>query len=97
MTDRTFNDNDGVRHIGALREPDAHGQAALLLVESLMHGLIERRVIDVDDAIEIVAVAAEVKEAVAADWGDTPETMHRSLALLGSIGASLRSENPAAG
>ena len=78
----------------APREPDAHGQAAMLLVESLIHGLIARSVISTQEAIEIVEVAAEVKADVAAELGDSPETMRRSLALLESISASLKLEAP---
>ena len=74
------------------REPDAHGQAALLLVESLIHDLVARAVISVDEAIEIVEVAAEVKAEVAADLGDSPATMRHSLALLEAIGRSLRGD-----
>lgn len=86
-----INDN----HVGgeALpREPDAHGQAALLLVESLIHDLVGRSVISVQEAIDIVEVAAEVKAEVAADLGDSPATMRHSLALLESIGRSLRGD-----
>ena len=39
MSSDSSNDN------GERRIPDAHGQAALLLVESLIHGLIARKVI----------------------------------------------------
>ena len=74
------------------REPDAHGQAALLLVESLIHDLVGRSVISVQEAIDIVEVAAEVKAEVAADLGDSPATMRHSLALLESIGRSLRGD-----
>ena len=74
------------------REPDAHGQAALLLVESLIHDLVARAVISVDEAIEIVQVAAEVKAEVAADLGDSPATMRHSLALLESISRSLKGD-----
>ena len=74
------------------REPDAHGQAALLLVESLIHDLVGREVISVEEAIEIVQVAAEVKAEVAADLGDSPATMRHSLALLETIVLSLRGD-----
>jgi len=74
------------------REPDAHGQAALLLVESLIHDLVGRAVITVEEAIEIVEVAAEVKAEVAAELGDSPATMRHSLALLESISRSLRGD-----
>lgn len=60
-----LNDNSAAVH-----GPDAHGQAALLLVESLIHGLLARRLITVADAVEIVDVAAEVKVDVAGDLGD---------------------------
>ena len=74
--------------------PDAHGQAAMLLVESLIHGLIARSVIKVEDAVEIVEIAAEVKEEIAVDLGDSPATMQKSLTLLGAISASLKVDLP---
>ncbi len=93
MAERTSNDND-VRGDGLLRGPDAHGQAAMLLVESLLHGLIARSVISVADGIEIVGIAAEVKEEVAAELGDSPATMQKSLTLLAAISASLTNDLP---
>jgi hypothetical protein len=66
----------------------------MLLTESMLHGLIARKVISVADAVEIVEVAAEVKEEVAAEMGDTPSTMRQSLALLGSIRLSLKNDVP---
>ena len=88
------NSNDNIPALAAapLPEPDAHGQAAMLLVESLIHGLIARAVISVAEAIEIVDTAAEVKAEVAADLGDSPRTMRHSLALLESISRSLQGE-----
>lgn len=58
MTDETSNGGTGVPL--SAHDADAHGQAALLLVESLVHGLIARSVISVTEAVEIVDVAAEV-------------------------------------
>lgn len=84
------NDNDVAR--SAPREPDAHGQAAMLLVESLIHGLIARSVLSVADAIEIVAVAADVKQDIAADLGDSPATLQKSISLLNAISLSLSSD-----
>jgi hypothetical protein len=84
------NDNHAYPATARPREPDAHGQAAMLLVESLIHGLIARSVITVADAVEIVDVAAEVKAEIASDLGDTPETMRHSLYLLAAISDSLR-------
>lgn len=86
------NDNDPARGAAPLREPDAHGQAAMLLVESLIHGLIARSAISVEEAVEIVEMAAEVKAEVAAELGDSPGTLLRSLALLESISRSLKGE-----
>ena len=92
MTEQTSNDND-VGRVDA-REPDPHGQAAILLVESLMHGLIVRSIISVEDAIEIVGVATEVKEEIAEDMGDSPATMERSLTILKAISTSLANDVP---
>jgi len=88
MADIT-NDIHAYPAVARPREPDAHGQAAMLLVESLIHGLVSRSVISVAEAVEIVDIAAEVKADIAADLGDSPATMHRSLSLLTSISASL--------
>ena len=69
--------------------PDLHGQAAMLLVESLIHGLIARSVISVEDAVEIVETAAEVKAAIGGDLGDSAEALQKSLRLLTAISDSL--------
>lgn len=94
MTDQIVNDNEPARARGDQRTPDAMGQAAMLLVESMLHGLIARNVITVADAMEMVEVAAEVKEETAGELGDTKAVMERSLALLGSIHASLAGDLP---
>lgn len=75
-------------------EPDAHGQAAMLLVESLIHALVARSALTVAEAIEVVDVAAEVKAESGEELGDTPTTLKRSLALLRAISASLRLDLP---
>lgn len=92
MVDPISNDNDAARADGPLRGPDAHGQAAVLLVESLIHGLVARSVISVRDAVEIVDVATEVKQEIAAELGDSPATMKKSLAILGGIRGSLSND-----
>jgi hypothetical protein len=89
MTDFT-NDNHAAYPPVQAPEPDAHGQAAMLLVESLIHGLVDRAVISVGTAIEIVEAAGEVKQEIAADVGESPETMQRSLKMLTAISDSLR-------
>ena len=85
MNDKFSNDNSSTATAGRQREPDPHGQAALLLIESLIHELIARSVINVANAVEIVEVAVEIKVEVAADADETLVTMTRSLALLRAI------------
>lgn len=92
MADSPLNDNEPAGTAQARHAPDPHGQAAMLLVESLMHGLITQSVITAADAIEIVNIAAEVKEEVAADMGDTIGTMKKSLAILNAIQMTLAHE-----
>ena len=96
MAEHPHNENDSARADGHLRGPDAHGQAAMLLVESLIHGLIARSTLTVRDAVDIVAVATEVKEDVAADLGDSPANMEKSLNILRAVHDSLGNDLPAA-
>ena len=56
-----------------------HGQAALLLVETLMHALITKRVITREDFIEIVEGAAEVEEELALAQASSPCVQSGSL------------------
>ena len=87
----TGNDNHGPnRPLNA--EPDAHGQAAFLMVESLILMLRDKGVLSTHEAIEVVETAAEVKREVAENWGDSPETLRRSLALIGTVITSLRAD-----
>lgn len=88
MTDQTSNDNDGAASAGAQSTPDGHGQAAMLLVESLLHALVERSVITLEEAIETVDVAAEVEQAMAAERGDLVGPFFAS--PLQALGRSLR-------
>lgn len=88
----TTNDNDPVTRGGMLVPSDAHGQAALLLVESLIHGLCENSTLSNDEAIEIAerAVDVQFEQAEAADGAGAP--MWRSHTLLSSIATSLRAD-----
>lgn len=86
-----FNDNNLPDHPGGDSwPPDAHGQSAMLLVESLIHDLIARSVFSVDDAMEIVNIAADVREVIAVDQGQTPLAILQSRALLDGISKSLQ-------
>lgn len=82
------NSNDNER---AFDKSDEPGMAALLLVESLIHSLIARSVISVEDAIEIVTTATEVKDAME---DDGPVSVQNRHTLLASISASLSFDDP---
>lgn len=92
MTDAFSNDNSAPAATPSGREPDPYGQAALLLVESVLHGLIEQSVFTVAKAVELVNIAAEVKSDIGADLGDSAPTLQKSLTLLAAISGSLRSD-----
>lgn len=72
--------------------PDPHGHAALLLIESVIHGLLDRSIITVAEAIEMVerADSVQVDVAEAADGAGAP--MWQSHALLSAIAESLKFE-----
>ena len=72
------------------RAPDPHGQAALLLVESMLHVLLEKGALTIEEALVITTAAAEVKEEVLAEQSE-PESLGRfSLELIERITASLK-------
>ena len=86
------NDNETLRPVPRTEGPDAHGQAAILLVESLIHTLIAQSIIQIEEAIEAVTVAMDVKMEISADLGDNDDTLDKSLALLLEIARSLRND-----
>ena len=94
MVYRTLNNTSAARTDGQMPESDAHGQAAMLLVESLIHGLIANAVISVADAVEIVGTAADVQEDIAADCEDATVSMRKSLTILDAIRTSLSNDLP---
>lgn len=79
---------DGTRPTAVDNEPDAHGQAALLLSESTLHMLVERKVLTVAEAVGVVDTAADVKVEVAEAAGESNARMQASLDLLERIGSS---------
>ncbi len=66
---------------------DAHGRAALLLVESLIHGLVNRSILPLADAIEIVDIAAEIELELGRSG---PIASNEPHSLLAPIATSLR-------
>jgi hypothetical protein len=76
-------------------EPDAHGQAALLLTESLLHMLVENGELTNAQAVDVVHTAAVVKVEVAEAAGESKSRMLESLALLARMENSFLSDEPA--
>lgn len=70
--------------------PDAHGQAALLLVESLIHGLNEQSVLSIGEAIDVVETAIDVQADIADAADGSRPAMRKSLGLLAAISDSLK-------
>lgn len=97
MANQISNDNDTTRPAETGLVPDPHGQAALLLVESLIHGLLSRSVISVAEAVEIVETAVEINSELAAEQADSNVTTDKSLAMLAAISASLQNDLPEVG
>lgn len=83
-------DNDSAAQGVMPLSTEPHGNAALLLVESLIHGLCENSTLTTDQAVEITERASEVQfdQAEAADGAGAP--LWRSHALLATIATSLR-------
>lgn len=90
MIDNSQSGSDTVLH----QDTDATGKAALLLVESLIHGLIAKQLMTVAEAIEIVDAATEVMIDGQAEAAEPSMTSKASVELLRSISASLRFDLP---
>jgi hypothetical protein len=63
-----------------------------MLVESLIHGLAERNVITVREALDIMEIALEAQQASADDHPGPSTSMKQAAALLASLVASLETE-----
>ncbi|GGB69126.1 hypothetical protein [Blastomonas aquatica] len=85
------NDN-GPATAGAQTPTDSHGVAALLLVESLIHGLCENSTLLATEAIQIAERAASVQFDKAQVSDEIQASMWHAHALLMSIAASLQIE-----
>lgn len=89
MPDQTSSGSDHDRDAAA---PDAHGQAALLIVESILHGLREKGLLDIDDVLNITQTAAEVKEQVVEDRQEPATIGKQSIELIRKIERSLKAD-----
>ena len=72
--------------------PDAYGQAALMLTESLLHALIDAATFSVQDAIAIVQRAHEAKFEERKGSGRPQPQSEGSLELLKRIALSLETD-----
>lgn len=88
----TVQKDAGIAATPLLDEPDAHGQAALLLAESTLHVLVDAGLLNNRDAITAVRSAAEVKVEVAAVTGESRGRMQESLDLLSRIQSSFETD-----
>jgi hypothetical protein len=75
-------------------EPDAHGQAALLLTESLIHMLVENRGLTNAQAVDVIHTAGVVKVEVAEAAGESKSRILESLALLTRMENSFQADEP---
>ncbi|SFU82820.1 hypothetical protein SAMN02799631_02548 [Methylobacterium sp. 174MFSha1.1] len=86
--------DDGPDRDGMGEDQAAAGQAALMLVESLMLALVERGVVPADDLIEAVETVIETKRRLVED-GHEPAVAARAAAMLATIANSLAAAGPA--
>jgi hypothetical protein len=77
----------------SLPGPDSHGQAALLLVETLIHGLVARSVLTTPEAVSILQDAFDVQLAAVDEAAPSASTTH-TLALLSLLLESLKLDLP---
>ncbi|WP_129586265.1 hypothetical protein [Sphingomonas montana] len=84
------NANDGENSSTTPFPVQACDRAALILAESLLRGLLERSVLTLGEAIEIVDTAIEIHAEVVEEADRRDETVQDSHTMLTAIGASLR-------
>ena len=82
---------DGANPFAEHDHSDSHGKAALLLAESLIHALVDKKVLTLREAVEIVEIATDVeREIAAATDGGKPPRLQKS--LLAPLANSLRGD-----
>ena len=91
---RLMTDNDTDLPASGTPPMDAHGHAALLLVESLVHGLCEKAVLSTREAINITERAASVQLDFSDAATASDASMRHAHSLLLAIAASLQIDQP---
>lgn len=69
--------------------PDPHGYAALLLVESLIHTLVDSEAMTLASAVDCIDLAADVTSELVVDRPEHSAGLEASHALLTAISSSL--------
>lgn len=82
------NIGDDYEPFATILKDSAQGAAALLLVESLIHGLIARSILSVQDAVDILDIAADIERELDATGLGPPFGDFQS--LLAPMANSLR-------
>lgn len=75
----SLSDNDDDEDAPTAGLSIAEGQIPLILAESVLHLLVERKVLTVEDAIAAVRTAAEVRLEMGAERGESPERAREAL------------------
>lgn len=86
------NDNDQDQPPLAPGQGESHGRAALLLVESLIHGLCESEKLSVNEAIAIAERAADVQQDHAEEADGAGAPLWHAHSLLMNIKTSLAAD-----
>ena len=81
-------------HAVPVPTPDPHGAAALSLIESLIHFLVDRAGMAHADAVGVIQIAADAKSEISRDHGDGMVVEPQAVSLLNAIAASLAIDAP---
>lgn len=82
---------DSSFHNDAQPQGEAQAQAALLLIESLIHSLLDNGALTKAQAMEAIDSAAEVKAESASEEKEPERVLRKSLSLLKSMRESISS------
>ena len=84
---KSNNGNDVRKHM--LENADPHGHAALFLVESLIHSLVDNETINLAEAQNILEIAIDATYEIAGELSPQPASMLQAVSLLMNIRHSL--------
>lgn len=90
MTNQTSAADSSFRN-DAQPQGEAQAQAALLLIESLIHSLLDNGALTKAQAMEAIDSAAEVKAESASEEKEPERVLRKSLSLLKSMRESISS------